>query len=57
MIRAIVTFNIIAFVLFMIVKFVNRLKEVSTSQKIEAGEEAKEPVEEYLEQIRDLLSK
>ncbi|EGO7756790.1 large conductance mechanosensitive channel protein MscL [Enterococcus faecalis] len=56
-ISAIVTFIITAFVLFMIVKLVNRLKEVSTSQKVEEEEEAKESVEDYLEQIRDLLSK
>lgn len=56
-ISAIVTFIITAFVLFMIVKFVNRLKEVSTSQKVEEEEQTKESVEDYLEQIRDLLSK
>ena len=56
-ISAIVTFIITAFVLFMIVKLVNRLKEVSTSQKVEEEEEAKESIEDYLEQIRDLLSK
>lgn len=56
-ISAIVTFVITAFVLFIIVKFVNRLKEVSTSQKVEEEEQTKESVEDYLEQIRDLLSK
>ncbi len=56
-ISAIVTFLITAFVLFMIVKLVNKLKEVSISQKVEEEEEAKESIEDYLEQIRDLLSK
>lgn len=56
-ISAIVTFIITAFVLFMIVKLVNKLKEVSISQKVEEEEEAKESIEDYLEQIRDLLSK
>lgn len=56
-ISAIVTFVITAFVLFIIVKFVNRLTEVSTSQKVEEEEQTKESVEDYLEQIRDLLSK
>ncbi|MFI3684939.1 large conductance mechanosensitive channel protein MscL [Vagococcus fluvialis] len=54
-ISAIVTFVITAFVLFMIVKFVNKMKDVAI--KDEELEEEKESVEDYLEQIRDLLSK
>ena len=54
-ISAIVTFVITAFVLFMIVKFVNKMKDVTTVK--EEPEEEKESVEDYLEQIRDLLSK
>lgn len=57
-ISAIVTFVITAFVLFMIVKFVNKMKDVAIkNEEIEEEIEEKESVEDYLEQIRDLLSK
>lgn len=54
-ISAIVTFVITAFVLFMIVKFVNKMKDVVvTNEELDIETES---IEDYLEQIRDLLSK
>lgn len=55
-ISAVVTFVITAFVLFMIIKFVSKMKDISTTTE-EVEEEPEETIEDYLEQIRNLLSK
>ncbi len=56
-IMALINFLIIAWVVFMLVKAVNRVKEASTAEKEEpAPEEPKGPtVEELLAEIRDSL--
>ncbi|MEM9228277.1 MAG: large conductance mechanosensitive channel protein MscL [Pseudomonadota bacterium] len=58
-ITALINFLIIAYVVFLLVKAVNRVKEAT--QGDDAAEEEEEPAgptqEELLEQIRDLLAK
>ena len=56
---AIISFLILAFVIFMMVKGMNRLRELGTKHKEEAPEEPPEPSTEarLLTEIRDLLKK
>lgn len=55
---AVINFLIIAFVVFMLVKFVNRVKDASTPSAPDAEEEPAGPTElEVLLQIRDSLAK
>ncbi|MEM8788510.1 MAG: large conductance mechanosensitive channel protein MscL [Pseudomonadota bacterium] len=57
-ITALINFLIIAFVVFLLVKAVNRIKDATTAQEEEAAEEPAGPTqEELLAQIRDLLAK
>ncbi|MEM7614185.1 MAG: large conductance mechanosensitive channel protein MscL [Pseudomonadota bacterium] len=57
-ITALINFLIIAFVVFMLVKLVNRVKEAAEGEQEEAAEEPAGPTqEELLAQIRDLLAK
>lgn len=56
---AIISFLILAFVIFMMVKGMNRLRELGKKHKEEAPEEPPEPSneEKLLTEIRDLLKK
>ncbi|MEM7631097.1 MAG: large conductance mechanosensitive channel protein MscL [Pseudomonadota bacterium] len=57
-IMAIINFLIIAFVVFMLVKMVNRIKDAAEKQEDEAAEEPAGPTElEVLQEIRDQLAK
>jgi large conductance mechanosensitive channel len=57
-IMAIINFLIVAFVVFMLVKMVNRIKEASEKKEEPAAEEEKGPTElEVLLEIRDALKK
>ena len=57
-IMAVINFVIIAFVVFMLVKTVNRGKEAAEKQEEEAAEEPAGPTElEVLQEIRDQLAK
>ncbi|MEO0667156.1 MAG: large conductance mechanosensitive channel protein MscL [Pseudomonadota bacterium] len=57
-IMAVINFVIIAFVVFMLVKTVNRVKEAAEKQEEEAAEEPAGPTElEVLQEIRDQLAK
>ena len=57
-IMAIINFLIIAFVVFMLVKWVNRMKEAAEAEKEEAPEEPAGPTElDILMEIRDSLAK
>ncbi|MEL6573875.1 MAG: large conductance mechanosensitive channel protein MscL [Pseudomonadota bacterium] len=57
-IMAIINFLIIAFVVFMLVKMVNRIKDAAEKQEEEAAEEPAGPTElEVLQEIRDQLAK
>ncbi|MEL6682592.1 MAG: large conductance mechanosensitive channel protein MscL [Pseudomonadota bacterium] len=57
-IMAIINFLIIAFVVFMLVKMVNRVKDAAEEEKEEAAEEPKGPSElDVLLEIRDALAK
>ncbi|MGX7245113.1 large conductance mechanosensitive channel protein MscL [Enterococcus quebecensis] len=55
-ISAIITFLITAFVLFLIVKAVNKMKKTPKDEEVETIEEALLTTDDYLEQIRDLLA-
>jgi len=52
-INALITFLITAFVLFLIVKAVNKLRNLHPQEEEEAAPEI--TAEDYLEEIRDLL--
>ncbi|MEL6839312.1 MAG: large conductance mechanosensitive channel protein MscL [Pseudomonadota bacterium] len=55
---AVINFLIIAFVVFMLVKMVNRIKDAAEGEKEEAPEEPKGPTElDVLLEIRDALAK
>ncbi len=55
-IMALINFLIIAFVVFMLVKMVNRVKDAATKEEEPAPEEPKGPTqEELLAEIRDAL--
>jgi large conductance mechanosensitive channel len=55
---AVINFLIVAFVVFMLVKMVNRIKEMSEKEEDAAPEEPKGPTElEVLLEIRDALAK
>lgn len=54
-IMAIINFLIIAFVVFLLVKMVNRVKEAAEKKEEEAEEEAGPTQEELLAEIRDAL--
>ena len=55
-IMAVINFLIIAFVVFMLVKWVNKIKDAASAPKEEAPEEPKGPTqEELLAEIRDAL--
>jgi large conductance mechanosensitive channel len=57
-IMAVINFLIVAFVVFLLVKMVNRIKEAAEGEKEEAPEEPKGPTElEVLLEIRDQLAK
>ena len=57
-IMAIINFLIIAFVVFMLVKMVNRIKDAAEKQEDEVAEEPAGPTElEVLQEIRDQLAK
>ena len=57
-ITALINFLIIAWVVFLLVKMVNRVKDAASKPEEEAPEEPKGPTqEELLVEIRDLLSK
>ncbi|MEO0692663.1 MAG: large conductance mechanosensitive channel protein MscL [Pseudomonadota bacterium] len=57
-IMAVINFLIIAFVVFMLVKTVNRVKEAAEKKEEEAAEEPAGPTElEVLQEIRDQLAK
>ncbi|MEL6511326.1 MAG: large conductance mechanosensitive channel protein MscL [Pseudomonadota bacterium] len=57
-VMAIINFLIIAFVVFMLVKSVNRIKDATTEEEEPAPEEPKGPTqEELLIEIRDALKK
>lgn len=55
-ISALITFLITAFVLFLIVKAVNKMKKKPKEQEDDKVEEILLTTEDYLEQIRDLLA-
>ncbi|MQS76149.1 large conductance mechanosensitive channel protein MscL [Lactobacillus halodurans] len=55
-INAVIQFLIIMFVVFMIVKMMNRVRRDGSLSKFDqSGEEIPDPQTEYLQQIRDLL--
>jgi len=57
-IMAVINFLIVAFVVFMLVKLVNRIKEAAEGEKEEVKEEPKGPTElDVLLEIRDQLAK
>jgi large conductance mechanosensitive channel len=57
-IMAVINFFIIAFVVFMLVKMVNRIKDAATAEEAPAEEEEKGPSElDVLLEIRDALKK
>ncbi|MDX8352761.1 large conductance mechanosensitive channel protein MscL [Cognatiyoonia sp. IB215182] len=57
-IMAVINFLIVAFVVFILVKMVNRIKDAAEGEKEEAPEEPKGPTElEVLLEIRDALAK
>ena len=55
-ISALITFLITAFVLFLIIKGVNKWKKMHQEEVVEKEEEAVITVENYLEEIRNLLA-
>ncbi|MDX8346659.1 large conductance mechanosensitive channel protein MscL [Cognatiyoonia sp. IB215446] len=57
-IMAVINFLIVAFVVFILVKMVNRIKDAAEGEKEEAPEEPKGPTElDVLLEIRDALAK
>ncbi len=56
LISAIITFLITAFVLFIIVKSVNKAENLMTKDKVEEEEETAETTEDVLKDIRQLLA-
>lgn len=55
-VSALITFLITAFVLFLIIKGVNKWKKMHQEEEVEKEEEAIATVEDYLEEIRNLLA-
>lgn len=57
-VMAVINFTIVAFVVFLLVKMVNRIKSAAEAEKEEAPEEPKGPTElDVLLEIRDALKK
>lgn len=54
-INALINFLIIMFVVFIIVRMMNRMRRDGSRSKFDQAEEAPDPQTEYLQQIRDLL--